>query len=330
MPGATHASRAGSGGSSARPSGSPAATSTSRSWTRAQDELGELAAAFERMRVRLDDARPRAPRVHRQRVPRAAHAALLAGRLPRADGGRGARRGDAAGVPRRRCASRSTGWRSSPPTCSTSPASTPAACASSTSRSTSAQSRELVGEEFGPRRGAQDACARGRCRRPSDRPGRRAARAPGVPRARRQRARAHAAGIEGDVCARTPTASAPTSRSRTTGRASRPSMRRTSSTASTARRAASPRAAGSGSRSRASSPTFMDGDVELESEPGRTVVRGRAGAAPTSVASQPWASAFPRENGASLPCGDATRRPCRRRARGSSCSARPLSCSSAR
>ncbi len=56
-------------------------------------------------RVRADArslAEPRSSpeRVHRQRLARAAHAALLARRLPRADGGRGARREDAAGVSR--------------------------------------------------------------------------------------------------------------------------------------------------------------------------------------------------------------------------------------
>ena len=46
-------SRGGSGGSSARPTGSRAATSASRSSIRGGDELGQLAAAFERMRQRL-------------------------------------------------------------------------------------------------------------------------------------------------------------------------------------------------------------------------------------------------------------------------------------
>ena len=53
-------SRGGSGGSSVRPTASRTDASTSRSWTPAAGELGALAAAFERMRVRLahlDDAR---------------------------------------------------------------------------------------------------------------------------------------------------------------------------------------------------------------------------------------------------------------------------------
>ena len=53
-------SRAGSGGSSARPSGSPPATSTQPVEDHGRDELGELAGAFDRMRLqlaRLDDAR---------------------------------------------------------------------------------------------------------------------------------------------------------------------------------------------------------------------------------------------------------------------------------
>ena len=44
----------------------------------------QLARTFERMRQRLAHARPRAPRVHRQRLARAADAAVLARRLPRA------------------------------------------------------------------------------------------------------------------------------------------------------------------------------------------------------------------------------------------------------
>ncbi len=44
------------------------------------DELGQLARAFERMRLRLAHARPGPRRVHRQRLARAAHAALLARR----------------------------------------------------------------------------------------------------------------------------------------------------------------------------------------------------------------------------------------------------------
>ena len=63
------------------------------------DELGQLARTFERMRLRL--ANSTAPgRVHRQCLARAADAALLAGRLPRAARRPGARRGDAGRVPR--------------------------------------------------------------------------------------------------------------------------------------------------------------------------------------------------------------------------------------
>ena len=52
--------------------------------------------------------RPRPRRVHRERLARAAHAALLARRLPRAARRPGARRGDARASSSRRCASRST------------------------------------------------------------------------------------------------------------------------------------------------------------------------------------------------------------------------------
>ena len=102
------------------------------------------------------------------------------------------------------------------------------------------------------RRRAAGPSGRGRGRRPADRARGRAARAPGLPGAARQRARAHPGGDAGDAAGATPTASTPISRSRTKGRACRRCTRRTSSTASTAPRAASPPAAGSGSRSRGS------------------------------------------------------------------------------
>ena len=82
--------------------------------------------------------------------------------------------------------------------------------------------------------------------------GRRAARAPGRPGAARQRARAHPAGDARDAAgARGPRARLSRGRGRRAP-ACRPSTRRTSSTASTAPRAAWPPAAGSGWRSRGS------------------------------------------------------------------------------
>ena len=60
------------------------------------DELGQLAAAFDDMQQPARPARPGAQAVHRLRLARAAHADLLARRLPRAAGRRGPRRGDAA------------------------------------------------------------------------------------------------------------------------------------------------------------------------------------------------------------------------------------------
>ena len=59
-------------------------------------------------------SRPRAQALHRHRLARAAHADLLARRLPRAARGRGPRRGDARGLPATSCASRSTAWASWP------------------------------------------------------------------------------------------------------------------------------------------------------------------------------------------------------------------------
>ena len=88
-----------SGGSSALPNESPAAPSTSRSWM-------PVTTSWASSRRRSSDARPArdarsgAPRVHRERLARVADAALLARRLSRVDGGRGDRRGDSARVPR--------------------------------------------------------------------------------------------------------------------------------------------------------------------------------------------------------------------------------------
>ena len=73
-------SPAGSGGSSTPPSGSPPGEFDEPVVDHGSDELGQLARAFERMRLRLAHARPRARRVHRERLARAAHAALLARR----------------------------------------------------------------------------------------------------------------------------------------------------------------------------------------------------------------------------------------------------------
>ena len=93
-------SRAGSGGSSGPPTRSPAVGSTSR-----LHDSGGGRARRARGRVRAHArapgaARRRSPRVRRQRLARAADAAVLAWRLPRATRRRGARRGHAAGVPR--------------------------------------------------------------------------------------------------------------------------------------------------------------------------------------------------------------------------------------
>ena len=81
---ARRCSRGGSAGWSAPPSASRAGAFDEPVVDAGGDEVGELARAFDRMRLRLAAARPRAPRVHRQRLARAAHAAVLARRLPRA------------------------------------------------------------------------------------------------------------------------------------------------------------------------------------------------------------------------------------------------------
>ena len=93
-------SRVASAGSRRPRSGSPAGRFDETVVDPAPDELGQLARAFERMRLRLAQPRPRARRVHRERVARAADAAVLAGRLPRAARRRGDRRGDPGRVPR--------------------------------------------------------------------------------------------------------------------------------------------------------------------------------------------------------------------------------------
>ena len=71
------------------------ATSPRASESAPDDELGQLARALDDMQQPARRARQRAQALHRHRLARAAHADLLARRLPRAARGRGARRGDA-------------------------------------------------------------------------------------------------------------------------------------------------------------------------------------------------------------------------------------------
>ena len=80
-------------------------------------------------------ARPRAQGVRRERVARAADAAVLDRRVPRAPRRRGSRREHADGVPRDDARARSTGSPTSPPTCSISRGWTPAGSGSRTRRS---------------------------------------------------------------------------------------------------------------------------------------------------------------------------------------------------
>ena len=91
-----------------------------------EDELGQLTRAFNEMQEQLRARGPRAARVHRERLARAAHADLLARRLRGAAPGRGARRGDARRVPRHDARAGRRGCRSSRSTCSTCRGSTPA------------------------------------------------------------------------------------------------------------------------------------------------------------------------------------------------------------
>jgi signal transduction histidine kinase len=122
--------------------------------------------------------------------------------------------------------------------------------------------------------------------RPSDRAGRRAARAAGVSRAGRQRPGAHAAGDEGDAAGlRRPRARIPRSRGRRAG----VPPEHAPHVFDRFYRAEGGVASGSGLGLAIARElvTFMDGSVELESEPGHTVVRVVLGAAPTSVAAPP-------------------------------------------
>ena len=92
--------RGGSGDSRSRPTASRAGTSRRRSSTTGRTRWPSSARTFDRMRVRLAQPRPRAAGVHRQRLARAADAAVRARRVPRAARRRGSRRGHAAGLPR--------------------------------------------------------------------------------------------------------------------------------------------------------------------------------------------------------------------------------------
>ena len=197
-------------------------------------------------------ARPGTKGVRRERLARAADAALLARRLPGAPRRRGPRRAHASRVPGHDAES------GRPPD----------------------EARERPARPLPPRRGADpDRAGRGRPRRGGT--GRRrgllrarrclaphaaargrrrrlgacgrGARAADRARARRQLARAHAGRDDGELAGRAPRAPASRSSSRTTAPGSRPSTWSRSSSASTASRAGRPRAAASGWRSRASS-----------------------------------------------------------------------------
>ena len=93
-------------------------------------------------------ARPRTEGVRRERVARAAHAAVLDRRLPRAPRRRGSRREHADGVPRDDAAARSTASQTSPPTCSICRGWTPGGSGSRTRRSGCAEIARQVAEDF--------------------------------------------------------------------------------------------------------------------------------------------------------------------------------------
>ena len=102
-------------------------------------------------------ARHGAQAVHRLGVARAAHADLLPRRLPRAARGRGARRGDAAPVPRPAARPGRAACASWPPSCSTSRGSSPARSSCGRSRPTSASLARDVAGEFTPAAAQHDA-----------------------------------------------------------------------------------------------------------------------------------------------------------------------------
>ena len=108
--------------------------STSRSSISVADEVGELARAFERMRRRLAQLDHARARVHRERVARAAHAGVLARRLPGAARRRGARRGDAPRVPETMREQVRPAREARRPSCSISPGSTRATSTCAESR----------------------------------------------------------------------------------------------------------------------------------------------------------------------------------------------------
>ena len=87
-----------SSASSGRPATSPPATSRLR-FPSTPRTSSASSPGLQRDAAQARAARHGAPRVHRQRLARAAHADLLAGRLRRAAGGRRPRRGHARGVP---------------------------------------------------------------------------------------------------------------------------------------------------------------------------------------------------------------------------------------
>ncbi len=265
LPARLAASHGGSAGSRRRPSGSPTATSRRRSSTRGRDEVGQLARRVRRHAPAPGRPRPRAPRVHRQRLARAADAALLARRLRRAAG----RRGHGRRAMRREFLAEMRDQIDRLTRLATD--------LLDLSRLDAGQLEvEIV--RVRPRR---DRAARRRrvprpwqsrastsCASRRDAPGgRRSAtrcacsRSPAslVENAIRHTPRGH----DGRRCApRRRTATAPSSRSATTGPGSRPRTRSTSSSASTGPRAARPRAAASASRSPRSSPRAWTGSID--------------------------------------------------------------------
>ena len=184
--------RAGSGGCSGRPTGSPRARSTSRSSTTSADEVGQLAASFDRMRIQLAQL----DRARKEFVANASHELRtplfsLAGFLELlADEDLDEKH--AAGVPRDDAEPGRAADEASRPTCSTSPGWMRAGSGSSARRSDWPRSRASSRRTSPPSRThrATRSLRRRRRRRLGAR--RRGARAADRPRARGQRARPHA------------------------------------------------------------------------------------------------------------------------------------------